>query len=49
MSGITKITRHERAFAPPDRSRRWKMSPKMTMNTQIAITEKKNTTIAQST
>ena len=42
-----KIRRIQPAFAPPDRSLRRKMSPKIAMNIQINMNQKKNANIVQ--
>ena len=46
MNGTMKISRIQPAFAPPDRSLRRKMSAKIAMKIQIAMNQKKNTSIA---
>src|SRR4051812_48749842 len=49
MNGSRKISRSQPAFAAPERSLRWKMSANTPMNTQIAMNQKKNTTMLHST
>ena len=44
---MTKIRKTQPAFARPVRSSRRKMSPKIEMKIQIAMTQKKNATMVE--